>query len=115
MKTIVTIRILVLSLVVSLPAPRLEAQQPSATQAADSVVETSISPETAVAGSTAATLTQGLPRRAPQPRTLHDFWPAFAVLAALWIAMVAFVVPMHGPLRRIADRISSADNRRGGR
>lgn len=65
-----------------------------------------------VDGAQSAGLTQGLPRRAPQPRTLHDFWPAFAVLALLWSATVIYVLGFNRSLGRIAARMEAAEGRR---
>lgn len=89
--------------------------QPSYVQVVDSAVTVESATDAIEPEMVAGLPAQGLPRRAPQPRTLHEYWPAFAVLAALWVAMVVFVFPMRSPLRRIAERIAASENRAGGR
>jgi hypothetical protein len=98
-----------------LPVPTIDrgyAQQvdsPAVADSADAIPATAPTIDESVP---AGGLVQGLPQRAPQPRTLHDFWPAFAGLAVLWVVMVAYVLGFGGSLRRIAAGMQSAD--RGG-
>ena len=44
----------------------------------------------------------GLPRRAPEPRTMRAQWPVFALLAVSWIGIVAYLLVIGRRSRRIA-------------
>jgi CcmD family protein len=47
----------------------------------------------------------GLPEQAPPPRTLHEFWPVFAVIALVWIGIVGYLLRSGAALGRIARRL----------
>ena len=48
----------------------------------------------------------GLPQRAPEPRTMREFWPVFLVLSLVWLGVVAFALRLSGPYGRIAEKLS---------
>ena len=53
----------------------------------------------------AGTVTSGLPRRAPEPRTMKAQWPVFALLAVSWIGIVAYLLVIGRRSRRIAELV----------
>ena len=53
----------------------------------------------------AGTVTSGLPRRAPEPRTMKAQWPVFALLAVSWVGIVAYLLVIGRRSRRIAELV----------
>jgi CcmD family protein len=47
----------------------------------------------------------GLPQRAPDPRTLEEFWPIFAAFVLTWIAIVGYMLTFGRRVSRIADEL----------
>lgn len=68
---------------------------------------------TAAASASTQQLTQqgsGLPERAPPPRTLHEFWHVFALIALVWLGIVGYLLRSGAALGRIADRLAQRDS-----
>ena len=53
----------------------------------------------------AGAVTSGLPRRAPEPRTMKAQWPVFALLAVSWLGIVAYLLVIGRRSRRIAELV----------
>jgi hypothetical protein len=47
----------------------------------------------------------GLPEQAPPPRTLHEFWHVFALIALAWLGIVGYLLRSGEALGRIARRL----------
>lgn len=89
---------------------------PAAAQEQPDPIETSQSVATqadseAMAAPAPAAAIQGLPRRAPEPRTLHEFWMVFAALAAAWGGITFYILRFGAPLGRIADTMRRVEGR----
>src|SRR5688500_16977956 len=52
--------------------------------------------------------TQGLPRRAPHPRTLHAYWPVFGIFALTWLGITAYMLSFGPRLKRVAESMRAA-------
>lgn len=63
-----------------------------------------------VAPAVAEAQPQGLPRRAPEPRTLQEFWPVFAIFATVWLGIIVYVLRFGAPLRKITASMSRVEN-----
>ena len=48
----------------------------------------------------------GLPRRAPEPRTMAAYWPVFLVLSVTWIGFVGYMLLLGRRSSRLARSIS---------
>ena len=59
-----------------------------------------------VAGVAAAQSTSGLPQRAPEPRTMREFWPVFLFLSLAWVGIVGAALRLGRPYGRIAQKLS---------
>jgi CcmD family protein len=53
----------------------------------------------------AGAVRSGLPRRAPEPRTMKAQWPVFALLAASWLGIVAYLLVIGRRSRRLAELV----------
>lgn len=47
----------------------------------------------------------GLPQRAPDPRTLHEFWPVFLAFSVSWAGIVAYLLTVGGAYGRTARTV----------
>lgn len=54
----------------------------------------------------------GLPRRAPDPMTLHEYWPVFLGFSVTWLGIVAYFLSVGRSLDRTARAMAGLD---GGR
>jgi CcmD family protein len=53
----------------------------------------------------AAQGSSGLPQRAPDPRTLEEYWPIFAAFVLTWIAIMGYFLTFGRRVSRIADEL----------
>lgn len=65
-------------------------------------------PDSATAMSDAQVIS-GLPARAPDPRTLHEFWPVFVFFAASWIGITGYVLTFSRRMRKVADSLGGIE------
>lgn len=45
----------------------------------------------------------GMPRRPPEPRTLHEFWLVFVAFSAAWVGISIYILRFGAPLHRISE------------
>ena len=63
------------------------------------------------AAATAAGARGGIPQRAPEPRTMREFWPVFLGFAATWLAIVAYVLHAGSRIGRAARAARGLEER----
>lgn len=54
----------------------------------------------------------GLPQRPPDPRTLGEYWPVFALFSLTWLGIVAYFLSLGKPLARTARSVQQLDGER---
>jgi hypothetical protein len=65
-------------------------------------VSTAVEPGPVVVVPSNDQVISGLPRRAPEPPTMREFWPWFVGFALAWLSITAYVLTLGRPWRRIA-------------
>jgi hypothetical protein len=58
-----------------------------------------------VLGAAGVAAQTGLPQRAPEPRTMREFWPVFLFLTALWLAVVITALRVSRPYGKVAEKV----------
>ncbi len=53
----------------------------------------------------------GLPRRAPEARTMAGYWPVFAGFALVWVGIVGYLLTMGERSKRLARELAELEAR----
>lgn len=96
----------VIAALVIATSPAIQASPAGVDAAPPTAAEQPDVPRAQTEAPAASRAASGLPQRAPDPRTLGEFWPVFAGFVVTWIAIMAYMLSFNRRITRVGESLA---------